>query len=226
MVFIGILPLLITLGMWQLNRAEEKRAYISLLEERMKAPVLNLSANSQEKIDQIKYRNIELIGRYDSLHQFLIDNQIVDSKVGYFVLTPFLIQGGNKTVLVNRGWIPLGKNRHSLPDIVVSEKPTTITGRINSFPSVGIKMQGADIPIDVWPSTVQLVDTGVLEKKLRMALYPFQIELNKDQNNGYIRQWHITTPIPPEKHIAYAVQWFALGITLTVLFISLNLKKQ
>jgi surfeit locus 1 family protein len=43
---------------------------------------------------------------------------------------------------------------------------------------------------------------------------------------GYSRDWKKKSVMLPEKHIAYAVQWFGLAITLTVLFIGFNKKNK
>ncbi|MCK5478893.1 MAG: SURF1 family protein, partial [Methylococcales bacterium] len=174
--------------------------------------------------EDLRYRKIELTGEYDEQHQFLIDNQIVNGQAGYFVMTPLKIDGVNKTVLVNRGWVALNKDRQILPKLSVTTLNTTLKGRINNFPVVGIRLAGAEIPTEGWPSVVQVVDINILSKKLSVSLLPFQIELNADMNNGYKREWKKSTIMPPEKHIAYAVQWFGLAITLTVLFIWFSIK--
>jgi len=158
-------------------------------------------------------------GHYDQAHQFLIDNQINAGKAGYFVLTPFVLQGETKAVLINRGWVPLNQNRSILPDVQLKKEQTVVTGRINRFPSVGIKLAGAEIPSEGWPSVVQVVDSQVLAKKLAYSLFPFQLELDKDLPEGFKREWQTTTVMLPEQHTAYAMQWFALAFTLTILFI-------
>jgi len=65
-----------------------------------------------------------------------------------------------------------------------------------------------------------------LSEKLGYALLPFQIELDKSMANGYKRDWKSRQLMPPEKHIAYAVQWFGLALTLTVLFIGFSRKSR
>jgi len=70
-----------------------------------------------------------------------------------------------------------------------------------------------------------LVDVNILAKKLTYPLMPFQIELDKDQQSGFKRDWQTTTVMLPEQHIAYAIQWFALAFTLTILFIGYSFKK-
>ena len=106
-----------------------------------------------------------------------------------------------------------------LPDLQINKVQTIITGRINHFPSVGIKLAGAQIPTAGWPSVVQVVDNNELAKKLGYSLFEFQIELAKELPDGYKREWHTSTVMLPEQHTAYAIQWFALALTLTILFI-------
>jgi len=136
-----------------------------------------------------------------------------------------VLTGETKAVLVNRGWVPLNLDRSVMPDLQINNAEVTITGRINNFASVGIKLSGAEIPTAGWPSVVQVVDSHVLAKKLGYSLFQFQIELAKELPDGYKREWHTSTIMPPEQHTAYAIQWFALALTLTILFIWYGFKK-
>ncbi len=224
LVYLCLLPVLIALGMWQLDRSEQKRAFLDAQEQAAATEILHLSAALDNNAQVLKYRNVEATGHYDVAHQFLIDNQISDGKPGYFVLTPFILTGETKAVLVNRGWIPLTQNRSVVPDLQIAKTKATITGRINNFPSVGIKLVGAEIPTEGWPSIVQVVDSNVLAKKLGYPLFQFQVELAKELADGYKREWHTSTIMQPEQHTAYAIQWFALALTLTILFIWYSFK--
>jgi len=224
-LYLFFLILLISLGFWQLTRADEKKLFLEKEQRSGSKALLKLTSIIDGNSDDLRYRKIKIKGQYDPKQQFLIDNQIVNGQVGYFVLTPFKLDDMNKSVLVNRGWVPLNKDRRILPDLSISTLRNNLTGRINDFPVVGIQLAGADIPTDGWPSVVQVVDTIKLSKKLDYPLFTFQIELDSDMDNGYTRDWKSRTIIPPEKHIAYAVQWFALAITLTLLFVWLSKTK-
>ena len=224
LVYLCLLPVLLALGMWQLDRSEQKRAFFKSQEQAIAIETLHLSAVLKNNTKALRYRQVEVTGHYDVAHQFLIDNQISGGKAGYFVLTPLILTGEDKAVLVNRGWIPLNPNRSVLPDLQINKTEAIITGRINNFPSVGIKLAGAEIPTAGWPSIVQVVDSNVLAKKLGYSLFQFQIELAKELPDGYKREWHTSTIMPPEQHTAYAIQWFALALTLTILFIWYSFK--
>ena len=225
LIFLCLLSLLLSLGLWQLNRAQEKRVFLQQQQRAEVAEAMPLSIAVKDA-ELSRYQKLTVSGHYDSAQQFLIDNQISEGKVGYFVLTPFVLQGENKALLVNRGWIAANPNRTVLPDVSMTAEPdTVITGRANHFPSVGIKMAGAEIPTDSSPSVVQIVDAQVLAKKLGYPLFSVQLELDKTQPHGFKRDWHTTTLMLPEQHTAYALQWFALAFTLTVLFIVYSFKK-
>lgn len=216
-VYISFLILLVILGFWQLGRAEEKRQFIDKQSLSGAMDVVELSSLIGQ--EGIRYRKIKVRGQFDQHHQFLIDNQVVNGKVGYFVLTPFKIDGTNQSVLINRGWVALTKDRRILPIVRMNSKKALILGQINDFPVVGLRLAGAEIPTKGWPSVVQVVDSRILAKKLEYPLLPFQIELDEKMPDGYLRSWKALSIMSPEKHIAYAIQWFGLAITLTVLFI-------
>jgi surfeit locus 1 family protein len=220
-----LVALLLALGNWQLNRSQEKRQYLELQTQRAATGTVTLSATTGDNLQSLRYKKTQLSGHYDVAHQFLLDNQIYAGKAGYFVLTPFILEGEKKAVLVNRGWLPLAQPRTVLPDLQFANAPPTIAGRINQFPSVGIKLAGAETPTQDWPSVVQVVDSAVLARKLGYALFGFQVELDKDAPAGYQRDWQTTTLMRPEQHTAYAMQWFALALTLTILFIRYSRKK-
>lgn len=224
--YLCLLPILLALGVWQLNRAEEKRVLISLKQQRQSTKILILSTTLPDTLEAYLYKPIQAMGHYDTDHQYLLDNQVNKGRAGYFVLTPFMLKTENKAVLVNRGWLPLGKSRSGLPDIPVDSREITLNGRINRFPTVGLKLAGAEIPTDSWPAIVQVVDTQVLAKQLGYPLFGFQVELDKQAHDGFTREWHETLAMTPEKHIGYAVQWFLLALTLTVLFVKYGINKK
>lgn len=226
LAYLCLLPLLIALGTWQLGRSEQKKQFLEQQQQELASTkIITLSTSLDENTEALRYKKVQLSGHYDQAHQFLIDNQISAGKAGYFVLTPFILQGESKAVLVNRGWIPLNQDRSVLPDLTIKTEQLSVSGRINHFPSVGIKLAGAEIPTENWPALIQVVDTLVLEKKLAYPLFAFQIELNKDVPEGFKRDWQTTTIMLPEQHTAYAIQWLALAFTLTVLFFWYSFKK-
>ena len=224
--YLCLLALLLSLGFWQLGRAQEKSLYLQMRAHRGVEKTMHFTSDTSDDPVALRYRQIEMTGQYDAAHQFLIDNQIVHGQPGYFVMTPFLPVNSSRAILVNRGWVPLNKNRSIIPDIPLQVIKATILGRINNFPGVGLKLKGAEIPTENWPAVVQVVDREVLAKRLGYSLYRSQVELDQHQPDGFVREWNAETIMPPEKHIVYAIQWFGLAFTLTILLFWTSCKKQ
>lgn len=215
--YVMIVTILCGLGGWQVQRAGEQTRYMKRQAEKNTAPV-DLNRFIRPDRQALEYQQVRVTGRYDDRHQFLIDNQVRDGKAGYFVMTPFFIANRNDAVLINRGWVPLQRDRSVKPEIGITQLKTTISGRVNHFPGVGLKLSGADRPTDAWPAVVQIVNINILEKILGYSLLDFQIEMNPAMPEGYRRDWQTAQFMTPQRHIAYAFQWFALAATFTVLY--------
>ncbi len=225
-IYLLLMGLLCGLGFWQLDRSQQKKQILEKQRIALDAAEINLNQQPIMNDETARYHKVMATGHYDKSHQFLLDNQIIDGKNGYLVLTPFFVDGQSGAVLVNRGWVELGSDRNRLPEVEIQSGQIQVKGRINQFPSVGIKLKGAEIPTDTWPSVLQLIDSKVLSKRLGYDLLPYQIELDAGAAEGYKRVWKINTAIPPEKHLGYAVQWFGLALTLTALFFWISIKKR
>jgi surfeit locus 1 family protein len=219
-----IFALLLTLGFWQLSRARYKEALQASF-----AAQLNLPYTSIDQIDLTvegaRYRKVSVTGRYDGIHQILLDNQVLDGQPGYHVLTPLRLKGGKQAVLVNRGWVPLGASRQQLPAIGVTDVEVTLKGRIAQPANPGMRLAA---PSDVdWPRVVQYLDYGEAATALGYALAPVVILLDPDMAEGYRRDWRPTPAgFGPERHRGYAVQWFALAATLLVIYCVVNTRRR
>jgi surfeit locus 1 family protein len=223
-VYLLLTALLLRLGFWQLQRSEQKRDFLARQEQALVAPPLALNDRPQLTLAEGEYRQVNVRGQYDYAHQLLIDNQIVDAKAGYWVMTPFLPDGQSQAILVNRGWVAANAERRQLPDIGFHDAVQAIQGRINHFPEPGIKLAGGGDPGNDWPAVVQYIDVASLAGHLGYAVRDFQIELDTQQPGGYLRRWKVGATISPEKHLGYAVQWFGLAAALSGLFLWLSMK--
>jgi surfeit locus 1 family protein len=216
--FLLVCTALIALGFWQLNRGEEKKGLLQLLESRQQQTPLRLEGESPD-LEDLLYRRVRVSGVYDSRHQFLLDNQVVDGRIGAYVLTPLQIDGSRHAVLINRGWVPMVDRQIENSDLSILKHRVSIEGIVNYFPGVGFKLNGAEVPSGGWPGLIQLVDPEYLSGLLGYPLLPFQILLNPDVQPGFVRNWKINYPVSPEKHLAYAMQWFALAAILIVMLV-------
>jgi len=218
-----LLGILISLGFWQLDRAEQKKALLDQYGGGKKETVLQLEADLKSAAG-LNYQNAIVVGHYDSSHQFLLDNRIQAGQAGYEVLTPFAIRDSEVAVLVNRGWVPLGKSRDRLPDVTVPEGPRRISGRLK-IPPGKVFMLGEEDPRQGWPWRIQRIRIESLSAELGRPLLPVVFLLDAGQPDGYTRKWRPLVGFGPERNIGYAVQWFGLAAALLIIYLAVNTRR-
>src|SRR3990167_568273 len=209
--------LLISLGFWQLQRAQQKRLLLATFIARTQQAPLQVHEFLSKK--DLRYYPITLAGKFDNQHTFLLDNRTYHGQIGYEVYTPFRIKSTDTIILINRGWIPLGKSRALLPIIPALTQPT-ITGILMlpaSYFSLGTLM---DTPNHHWPMRIEFIDLQILSKLLGYPLFSYVLCVNMPTMDNFKSNWQVTMTITPEKHTAYAIQWFALAIGLLVVCVA------
>jgi surfeit locus 1 family protein len=220
---IVLLAVLVSLGRWQLQRADQKRELFD---------AFATGADATRLIDLQtpplpRYRHIEARGSYDGSRQILIDNMTsADGRAGYFVVTPFALADGG-WLLVNRGWVPLGVSRSALPAIDVAGNPRRLFGRADRLPSAGLRMGRPAALRPPFPAVANFPSHSDIERLLRETSWTHAAELvllDADQPEGYVRQWQ-PPGFPPLRHIAYAVQWFGLALALSVIYLVTNVRR-
>jgi surfeit locus 1 family protein len=219
---IALCALLIALGRWQLSRAAEKRV---LFDEFAAGSGVTLSIAAAGSKVLPRYQHVTATGHFDGEHSILLDNMTHAERAGFRVLTPFRMDDG-RTLLVDRGWIALGQSRTEWPPLDIAPDQREIRGRIDELPVPGIRLPGpaTEATAGAWPKLMNYPELVELESALGSKLYPRIMLFDRDQADGFVRDW--TAPgFPPERHIGYAVQWFALALTLAVLYVILNLRK-
>jgi surfeit locus 1 family protein len=199
------------LSSWQWQRAGEARAVHDRHDGAGELPVITTLPRDAE-LEQVRDRTLQLTGRYLPQVQFLIDNMTHQGAAGYHVLTPFQPAGGLTTVIVNRGWVPGHVDRAVLPDVPVADDERTVRGRISTLPRPGLRLAAPPSVTD--GTAIQVVSFPTmqeLEDRLDAPLATFQLLLDENQADGFVREWR-PAALTPERHIGYAVQWFGLAL--------------
>ena len=214
---IGLIAGLLSLGFWQLERADWRHAQQQLTEERQQLTPLHIAHFPEGSLTELAGRQVRLRGRFLE-QQFLLDNQVHNHQPGFRVLTPFETDTHRQIVLVDRGWIAQGDSRQQLPDIRLTPRPANyVEGQIhlpqiNPFVDTEHLIEG-----DGWPRIIQSIDYAPLAAALsELTLVPAVVRLGPDQPQGYLRQWP-KPPMTAEKHTGYAVQWFAMAGMVLIL---------
>ena len=207
-----LVALFAALGAWQISRGMEKRA-----ERDMYSDETSFSA-WQHGMDVRSFQQLRATGRYDSEHQVLLENIIVNSRYGYYVITPLVGLDGEPVLLVNRGWIEKGSGPLDLSRLDVPSMPVTVRGRVGSLPRAGMKMGEAFTPGDDWPKRAVYPTPEEVSAQLGRDVQPFVLLMDQEEEHGFVRHW-VPTEFGPGKHFGYALQWFAMGIVLGGLLI-------
>jgi surfeit locus 1 family protein len=220
-IFIFLLALFISLGMWQLRRAEQRAAVYEGFAISDELPAFSIAADGRD-LKEHRYRWMELRGRYSSSKQLLLDSMTYQGQAGYHVLTPFLPMNGSRWVLVNRGWVKADPNRQVLPQIDVSEMVQVVRGRIDTLPQPGFGL-GPMIESDGWPQVVLFPTFEELEERFGESFFRYQLLLDSEAPEGFVREWQLRV-LPPERHVGYAIQWFSFAVVLAVMSVVLGLR--
>ncbi len=218
------LPLLVGLGSWQLERADEKAMIIQKHEHNAAQAAMRLDSLRGEWA-QWRYREVVAQGRYDLDQLMLLDNRIHRGRVGYHVLTPLRLFGSDQAVLVNRGWIAGMTDRSELPDFATPGERIELHGKIELPPQRSFRLGDAEEPLHEGLRVVQAVDLKQFEALTGYALLPVVLLLDPSDDSGFQRDWKPVYGIGPDKHRAYAMQWYSIALILVVMYLALSIRR-
>jgi surfeit locus 1 family protein len=221
---LALLPLLCSLGFWQIDRAAAKRELLDGYAQHSHAAPVSVEAAAAFDL-ALQYHHVHIAGRYDVQHQFLLDNQMHDGMPGYEVFTPLLLAEGRRAILVNRGWLAMGASRHNLPALPTPEGPLTITGVLAPLPGHGVLLGGGIEADTHWPRVVMAIEPARLQRDLGVQLAPQIVQLDAAQPDGFIREWKIVA-FGPERNLGYAFQWFVMAVVVLAIYIGVNTRRQ
>lgn len=202
-VFVG-------LGLWQLDRLEQRRAENAIQRERLEAepvPLDELLAEHPDDPGASEYRVVTAAGEFDPSEEVLIRSQVELGQAGFHVITP-LITGDGVAVLVNRGWVPLGMDTPPIP-AAPPEGESTVEGWVHltqTRPPLGAEEPQGDLDV------LNRVDIDRIEAQM-----PYDLESVYLVDMG---EGSDELPIPADPpdftdegpHLAYAIQWFGFAL--------------
>jgi len=219
-----VLPLLISLGLWQSGKADQKQIMQDLYDKKENAVVIHVGSEELD-VKSVRYSKIETHGYYEPEYQILIDNQVYKGQAGYHVVTPLHIAGSEIRILVNRGWIPLGVDRNILPTINTPKNEVEVVGLVQLPSSKYIELSNQTTSKLDWQLVWQNLDIDRYKKVVTFKIQPAVLLLDPvSAAGGYVRDW----PKPNlgiDVNRGYAIQWYLMALALIVIYFSTNIKK-
>lgn len=212
-----LIAVTVYLGVWQTHRGDEKEERQRLLEARVReTPVVLTGAVASA--EPLLYRKLRAGGEYDEAAQVYLDNQVLQGRAGYFVLTPLRLRDG-AVVLVNRGWIARGPSYPRPPRAPAPAGRVEVTGLAVLPIARFIELGSQTVSGNVW----QNLTIARFQATTRAPVLP--VVLLADTPGPGLAAVHETPDAGVAKHREYALTWFALAATALVLWIALNLKR-
>lgn len=218
--------LCIRLGIWQLDRLEQRRAFNAQFESARAQSALDLNQEQPDDLASMEWRPVNVTGEYDLANQVAVRNQYYEAQYGYHLLTPLRFDASagsgqaQKAVLVDRGWIPAAGNSNP-SDWHKYDEPGTVnvSGQIRlgqgkpAFGGVSDRLPENGSKLEIWNNA----DVTHIANQMPYPVLPVYVQPAADPSDTQ-------PPIPfqPEveitegPHLGYALQWFTFA---TILFV-------
>lgn len=198
--------LFVRLGIWQLDRLEQRREQNEALRAVLDAAPLDLAEALPAQPEDLENRLATVTGRYDFANERVVLLQSWQGQPGVQLATPLLIEGLTDTaVLVNRGWVPQAEYEAGALDsyqtdsglveisgyLALSQPSRTETSATSEeIYRVDLPVIAAALPYDLLP--VFLVEAPTEDVELdppRRAAR--QVDLSEGPHLSYAWQWFI-----------------------------------
>lgn len=204
------------LGRWQMDRRAETLAEINRVNSNYSAapvPFEDIRQQFEQLDPEREWTQVQLRGTYDAANQRIVRNRPLNGQPGYEAVVPLRLADG-QTVVIDRGWLPIGNNTPGRPDSVPAPPEGTVT-----------------VVARLKPAEPQL-DRGALDGQLAsIDLKTYASELGYPLLTGAYGQLASETPsaqtmpvaFPKPStdegtHLSYSLQWFAFGVLMFVAF--------
>lgn len=216
---IVMMALTFWLGQWQLHRADYKRTLQDRFDAAKRESPIHVGPGLVDE-SSMDLRRVEADGTFESKYQIYLDNRVYREKPGFYVYTPLKLSRGNRYVLINRGWMPLGADRRQLPTNAPPAGVQHIEGIATVPPARLFELGTPDPRSRVWT-------TFLLQRyrdAMRIPLQPIVVLQLNDTHDGLIRDW----PRPDtgvDMHLGYAFQWFSLCLALLAIYVIVNTRR-
>jgi surfeit locus 1 family protein len=203
----------IRLGIWQLDRLEQRRAQNQQILAVLDTPPYQMDAARLPATQQIPGRWVTVTGTYDLERQMVLLLQNWQNRAGVNLITPLVIEGSNTAVLVDRGWIP----NDELANLPAYDERGPVT--VEAYVTLPETLDRANAAADTnFQPEIYRVDTAVLQTQLPYELQPVYLVLppGEDGNSRWPYRQPREVDISDGPHLGYALQWFAFALIAIV----------
>lgn len=214
--------MLVNLGLWQLQRLEERRALNREIWAGLNQPAAALSGAETDP-GALHFRRVTATGTFDNAESIVLRNRSFQGRPGVHLITPLRLDGSDKAILVDRGWIPMEDSDPETRRVYDLEGEATVAG---------VARRGQTRPDSFFAPTDPMPKPGEqrLDAWFRVDIERIQAQVSAPLLPIFIEQTPLATPpsappIPEENtdlsdgpHLGYALQWFSFALILIVVY--------
>ncbi len=202
------------LGIWQLDRLEQRKAQNSVYLTQVSAAPLSLTGSDlpgapAELVD----RHATVQGHYDFSQQLVLVQQSYLGRPGANLVTPLVIDGSQSAVLINRGWIPAAAVESGQLDAYDQPALQEVRGVIQLSQTLD---RGRETIVDGPQQQWYRIDIAAIQEQMPYDLLP--IYLAESPPAGFQEElpYRIEQEIDLSEgpHLGYAAQWFLFSAIL------------
>jgi len=213
LITLAAAALLTSLGLWQLERLQWKRALLADIHAGLSAPAVALPDEITDPAPW-NYRRVIVEGRFDHRSELYLNAIGSDGAPGYHVLTP-LLRGEAMPVLIDRGWIPLNAKATGKRAAGQMAGPVTVHGIARVPPPVPWLVPAPDLDANLWFA----VDLDAMRAAAGLPLAQVIVEADATPNPGGLPLGGQTRVNLPNNHLTYAITWLSLAVAVVVIYV-------
>jgi surfeit locus 1 family protein len=208
-----LFALLVGLGVWQVQRLEWKLALIASVNRNLAAPPISLAQALARGANDAQYRRVTMVGRFENQKEAFVYSTDADGRPVYHVIVPFRTEQG--ILLVDRGIVPPALVPASTRKAGQIDDAASVTGVWRIPDHAGVFTPPPDMGQRIWYSR----DVNAIARADRVALAaPVIVEADSTANPGGWPKGGQTQAHFRNEHLQYAATWFALAVSLLVLY--------
>lgn len=206
------------LGIWQLDRLEQRRAFNDQVLSVREKPPLELATNPQEIQLSETYRQAVAVGEYDYANEVILSNQSYRDQLGVHLLTPMKLAGEAGYILVDRGWVPFEDYQNGVLAEYQTGGEAEASGILaDTTTSIGVRScLNEEVP-DNAQMVLWCVDLAAIQERLPYEIAPLYLVRTP---LGSAESPPIGTTVQFEisegPHLGYAMQWFGFAVVLAI----------
>lgn len=232
LLVLAAMLVMLRLGVWQLDRRQQRLARNADLVAKLEAAPLSLNTAAAawplpSDRDMIRNTRATATGQFDFSRQLVLLQQPYQGQLGLHLVAPLLLEGTGQAILVDRGWVP-GDNLETAAMVQYDEPAATVTLEGFLQPSQILFGQAAEKaknnpepqePKSEW----YRIDVEAIQGQMPYQLLPVYLLQSPDTagSTGLPYRIQPEADLSEGPHLGYALQWFAFAITAGVIYVSL-----